>query len=480
MSFSSSPTTEPAGRESRSARMLVVLITSIAAGALAVWFWNAICQFPTVPWNDLRLAPAIALAQGERVFSTSDAGVVSTWVYGPLPLLFYLPAALASSPGDALIAAGMLNVALTVLPLALVCFAWPAGDDRADSRMVRALAWLLCLAVWPPRHYEVIFADNLAIACGLVGNLLLVRSRSSRQLWLAAIVATAALACKQIAVAAPLAQIAWLGLTLGPRAAVAHALRCAAAGAAIGALAITIFGAEALWFTLFELPANVPWMPSLQHVLPALPEAGLQIVLPAVIMLWHRRAFARPTLLLPALAWACALPLGLVALCKTGGWVNSLHSLVLWLPPIMVTAATSYLPKQRRSWLPLAVAAGAAMVACGRVALAPDFVLRPKTAVYASAEAIAVRFPQQIWFPLSPLVTLYSDHRYYHDEDGLLVRRLARRPLPPSQNAAHLPTNLRGLAFRSQWNDWGIARTVLPPNARQVSMGEWTLWMAGP
>src|SRR5689334_17432974 len=106
----SSPQAQPAGTGRRDLRMVAGLITIMAVIALGIDLWDALCQFPVIPWNDMRLAPAVAMARGIRVFGTADAGVVNTWMYGPLPLLWYAPAAWGGSPGAALIIAGVLNI----------------------------------------------------------------------------------------------------------------------------------------------------------------------------------------------------------------------------------------------------------------------------------------------------------------------------------------------------------------------------------
>jgi hypothetical protein len=35
------------------------------------------------------------------------------------------------------------------------------------------------------------------------------------------------------------------------------------------------------------------------------------------------------------------------------------------------------------------------------------------------------------------------------------------------------------IALRNGWSDWGVARRMLPPNARFTAVGDWTLWHAG-
>lgn len=474
------PATEPDCTAQPAVKLAAVLALIVAGLLLAVWLWSRICRFPSIPWNDMRLAPTIALAQGWPVYPTATEGTISTWMYGPLPLLFFWPASWASSAWGALMIAAVLNVALTLVPLALVCFTWPAPNGGAPSLVGRASAFLLCLALWPELHYSVLFSDNLAVAGGLLGNLLLVRARSSRELWLAAIAATAAVGCKQIALGIPLAQVLWLGLTVGRTAAWRHVLRCVVAGAVIGAGAIAGFGWEGLWFTLVETPGGIGWAPApWQRLLMVAPDLALELAGPAVVMIFFRRAFAQPALLLPALAWICALPLGIAGMMKLGGWTNSIHSFVLWLPAVLATALAMQ-PNARRLWgAVLAAAVVSAGVASRRVLLEPALHLRPQVADYRQAAEFAKQNRGAIWFPVHPLVTLYSEGRYYHDEDGLYVRMSARKPLSERQAAGHLPSALRVMAFRNDWTDWGIARRMLPPNTTEQVIGNWTLRSGG-
>ncbi len=483
MSLASHPASESDRPALPAVRLAAILALIVAGVLLAVWLWSRICRFPAIPWNDMRLAPTIALSQGWPVYPTATDGTISTWMYGPLPLLFFWPASWASSAAGALIIAAWLNVALTVVPLALVCFTWPAADGGARSLVGRTSAFLLCLALWPELHYSVLFSDNLAVACGLIGNLLLVRARTSRELWLAAIVATAAIACKQIALGIPLAQVVWLGCTAGRTSALRHALRCVVAGAVIGGGAITAFGWQGLWFTLVETPGGIGWAVAPWQ---RLSEAALKLVttliVPAVAMISFRRAFAKPNLLLPALAWLCALPLGIAGMMKLGGWTNSIHSFVLWLPAVLAVFFTAQ-PNPRRLWVACLVAAMIASgVACVRVLREPVLPMRPQIADYEQAAIIAAQYRGAIWFPIHPLVTLYSEGRSYHDEDGLYVRFSARQPLSEKQAADHLPAALRIMAFRDDWTDWGIARRMLPPNSHEEVVGRWTLrsGVAGP
>lgn len=457
------------------ATALAIVVVGILLG---IWFWSRACQFPWIVWNDMRLAPAVAFAQGWPVYSTADHGVINTWIYGPLPLFFYSPAALAPTAAGALVVAGVLNLTLTVVPIALVCFGWPGNGANDDPHWRRIAAFLLCLALWTERHYAVLFADNLAIACGLIANLALVRAPGPRGRWLAALLAASALACKQIAVGIPLAQVLWIGITADWKEGLRHAGRCATAGAVLSAAAIGLFGWPGLRFTLLELPGNFPWEFDLTDKFHQVaPELLWQIVVPVLAIAVFRRQFRQPALLLPALAWACTLPFGLAAVFKIGGWLNSLHSVLLWLPPVVTALLTTPSPRLRLS-APLAATVAALAVMCGRTWLTPHLPLQPMTSGYREAARLAARLPQQIWFPFHPLVTLYSDHRYYHDEDGFHIRRVARKPITPSAAAGSLPPAMHLMAFHNEWNDRGFARSMMPANAHRIPDGDWTLLSA--
>lgn len=452
----------------------------VVGAVLALWLWSRICRFPTIAWNDMRLAPSIALARGLPVYSSATEGVVSTWMYGPLPLLFFYPVSWATTAGDAMMVGATMNMALTLVPISCAVWFWPMGQAVRRNHFSAIVALLLTVAMWPELHYSVHFSDNLAIACGLLGNLILVRAKRGVDYWLAASVAVAALACKQISLGIPLAQILFLCVSQGPRAGMRHTMRCLVAGVAIGCLAITKFGWEGLWFTLVEIPQSLVWSDPTQRLQMVLPQLILHIGGPLLVIAFCRRAFLRPELLLPSLAWICSLPLGLAALLKSGGWLNSLYSFMLWIPAVFSVALNGASRTRFATWIyssALALTAASILV---RIAHEPRLDLKPQIQAYREAEEIAMRYRKSVWFPVQPTVTLYSDGRYYHDEDGFYIRQKAGKETGTNQIVSGFPPQLRVLAFRQDWADWGIARRMLAPNARRVDTESWQLWFNAP
>src|SRR5689334_9752881 len=116
---------------------LLSLLTWIALGVGAmmagIWLWSCWCSFPGIPWNDIRVAPSVALTRAISIYGTEGVGPISTWIYGPAPLLVLSPAGFAPSAIGAILSAGAIHVALTALGLAFVVLRWPAPSASKNA-----------------------------------------------------------------------------------------------------------------------------------------------------------------------------------------------------------------------------------------------------------------------------------------------------------------------------------------------------------
>lgn len=446
----------------------------LAGAALTLlWLWSCWCSFPSNPWNDIRSAPAIALLRGFSIYQPAGGGPASTWAYGPLPVLLLAPAGLAPDAAGAIETAGAIHIAVRAGILLFVCLTWPVpSGDGPTTRLVRGASALICI-LWVRNGtsgYTIINSDAYGVSVGLLSLLALTRGHR----WLAAFGAAAAVACKQTMIGVGAAQVIWLFLSDSPRAALGQIGRGALAGLVVAAGAIALFGAPGLWHILFEMPRRYAYAPSaLQRLLTHPGYLAIHVILPLALMAAARRAFFARTspLLLPAIAFLCALPMSLAGLLSIGGNVNSLHSFWLWLPPVLLIGSATLLP--RLGWSgQFAYAAIPALVACVWLQLSPVR-LRPNIAHYAQAEELARRMPEQVWFPMNPVITLYSDGRLYHDFDGL--RAWDTTGFRPDDRLyfAHLPARFRGMAtlLPIAWGPSDDAR--LPPNCRVVAFGTW-------
>ncbi len=450
----------------------------VAAAAVLAWLWLCWCLFPISVWNDVRLAPSFALARGVPFYTDFQTGAATTWMYGPLPVLLWLPAVLAPSAGAAVLAAGAINLLSTLAALVATCLLWPAPAGTGPGRAGRWAALLLVVALWPYAAWQYLQSDNLAVALGLVGNLIAVRQRGSAGAWLAAACAVAAVACKQTSLGIAAAQVLWFAWTGGRQAGLAHAARCAACAAAIGVVMLAVFPAPALLANTFLVPGALPWAPDpLGRVADMLPELLVQLALPALALAVFRRSVWRreSTLLLPSLAWLLELPPNAAAFMKFGGTLNSLHGFQLWLPAAALALIAAL---GRRHGVRLA-AAGALLLAASlclvRVERVKSWRWRPASDHYRQAGQLARLFPGAIWFPWNPLVTVYADGRFDHAEDGLCMRILAGHPLKEEHLRRHLPPRLRIIALPRGGTDWGVALREAPPGTTTETIGLWVL-----
>ena len=463
--------------QSRSWTTAAALCALVTIGLAFVWLWSCLCIFPLRSWNDIRLAPTFALKLGLPLYPGAD-GPASTWMYGPLPVWLNWPATWATTPGWALLIAGGVNILVTLLPTLAVACLWPTAPLGPASVAGRVVAAALAIAVMPWATWQYLQADNFAIGCGLVANLVLVRGHGEPARFAAAALATAALACKQTSLAIPLGQVVWLWLTAGRTAAAAHVGRLALTGLAWLGVILLACDPGKLWYTAVLTPAGLPWTdhPG-QRFMHMLPHFLVHALVPLALWLWLRGSekSSQTALTLPLIAWLIAWPLGLASVFKTGGTNNCLQGFPLWLPAgcvVFVAALERWLGRPQAV---VAVAVAAISLLSGRLASREITLWRPPVGVYDEAIELSRRLPGMLWFPWNPLVTVYSEARLYPVEDGLYVKQVTGRPEPREQTLAHLPARFAGIVLAENGSQWGLASALMPPPVETIDLHHWVI-----
>jgi len=449
-------------------------LLGLAAVAVGAWWWGCLCLFSTGGWNAVRLAPSFMWHAGVNPYPGPLDGPVTTWIYGPLPILLEWPATLTHDAAAALLAGGVISLALLAAPMALAVQA-QAGPDTPIT--ARAWAYLLALACLPAVNLVYCQADNAAIACGLLAGALLTRPGPHTQvrLWLAAAVATLALWAKQTELGPVLGQIIFIGLRDGKRAAATQALRAAATGGLAGLVFCRVFGAEGLAYNMFILPAGFPLLePAAKIVHPLyLGFVLTYVVAPALlVVLLAPRLFRRDhPALAPVLVFACSLPFNLAGFLPIGGNLNALHGAVYLLPAGVLWLAARQSRPAACSWPALAVLAAVLVVQTAGQWPLP---LHLQQTGLRQGAALARQLRGEVYFPWNPLLTYFSEGRFYHVEDGLITRSLAGRPVPPSVVKAYLPPRMCVVAYHRYAID-GYVRGLIPVDAKRTTYGEWIL-----
>ncbi len=453
----------------------------IVACAVGLRYYSAWCAFPLSDWNALRLAPSFMLRFGPTPYPGIDDGPVTTWIYGPVPLWLNLPATLASTPAGTLLVAAAINLALVLVPVLVALRSQPGGESGSWPG---SLAWagLLCLALWPNSSLHYLQADNVAVAFGLISNAWLMRTGAKAHLALVGAAGCAALAVwsKQTSLGLVAAQLVWLAWKAGWPSALRYAAACLTAGITLAGIFVSRFGFDPLWLNLVSLPGRLPFWPApLDRAAGLAPHLIGFVLLPAVAVVGWRKAIFRSdsVWLLPVLSWLLLLPTGILSAFKVGGTANSLSG-ALYLMPAAALLSVRWLEKRRLRLIAPAIATVTVLVI--QVTQIPVITLKPLISHLDRATFLAREFPGQIYFPWNPLVTFYSERRFYHAEDGLYVRQLAGVPVSPNSARKELPPRWCVTVFRGTDTGWGMIEQLYPPATQRAEFAEWTLYSWAP
>jgi hypothetical protein len=472
--------TSPAPGLGRASRVL--LPAALVALALAR-IWMSLCVFVGQEWNDVRLRAAWLVRDGLPLYPGFDAGPATTWIYGPVTPVLLLPATLWTDLRGTMLAAAALNAAGLAAAIALASRVWlrPAGAVLADVLLATACALLLL----PEAFLVFIQADNATLACGLVSLACLQRAGGRAQgplPWCAAGFAAAALFAKWHGAAVPVGSLLWLALCQGRRPALQYLLRLGVAClAGVGLTLLASGSPHAAWETMVLAPARLPAVTleaALQRGRELLPLLGTLVVLPALVTVFQLRGgrWRSGTLGLPMFAWLSSLPLGFAGAFTLGGHYNSLHGAFYLVVPTITLFVDRTVPLPG----PVRRVGGAVLAGLILVRLAPEAGLpwRPQWDLPDEASALASSHGEQVWLPWRPLAVRLATGRHDHDEDGLLVRVLARRPVGGDALRAHLPPRWSGTFLQHHGMNWNIALASNPPGWLPARAGRWVFFSA--
>src|SRR5262249_43930640 len=94
-------------------RGLVAL--SLVGGGLAIWMIAFTISIATVDdWSGAKIAPIVAMVRGSpknyALYQDPTEGVMTGWIYGPVPAILLLPAAVFSTPTNVMLTANITNL----------------------------------------------------------------------------------------------------------------------------------------------------------------------------------------------------------------------------------------------------------------------------------------------------------------------------------------------------------------------------------
>jgi hypothetical protein len=481
------------------------------AGAVAIRIFLGVAARPFNEWDTVRIAPVIAFAHGYPLYPTPETGALTSFCYGPVTALLYLPLAFCPTPTVAVLAGAVTSVLCFLGPVFWICMRQrgvgpPHGvancgrhAPRDEPNLIGFLAFTGIVFLLPSLSYSLFSPAHDAAALGLgamaTGALCGDPAKLSlRSLVLSSLFAVLAVWAKQTMVALMLALPLVVLVIHGPRNSGRYLGLLAMWGVASIVVFAIAFDPTGLILNLVEIP--------LRHVRDKkLTDAiwFFQFELPVVAMLlvfglvYYYSLERGPATAKRGGAWlpfvivgAMQLPAALAAYTKLGGGENAFSFslyylsigsilLVLEIGTWAVAGDERYHGRVVRSVL---------LAACSTLVFAPVRPLKNlEDANYPDPLAAAFQFekknPGRAYFPWNTLSVEMASGNVYHAEDGILSLAMAGIDLAVEQFHSHLPPHAKLLAlppnYPAYWTNRRIQR-VLPEYHRQVTLEELPGW----
>jgi hypothetical protein len=480
-------------RASRGRDPLDRFVAAALPPALCLFAWGVFVNVYTAPmweWNNVRLAPAFAIARGFPLYPTQRAGATLSAMYSPLSSVAYLPATLGRSPTAAMTIAGALTLAFYFLPALPLFLRGAPGKDGVPGRAGAAAA--LAFAVFglvsldmPSLSYSAtrVHADAPALGLSMASCAALAlgrgRWRPATDLLSCALAALSVLA-KQTALPVVVVLPLWVLLTRGLRPALIYALEMAACGALLTAATFSAFDLRGFLFSAVAVPGRYPWKGRFPT---NLMRSGLELLRENLFFLvtlaagaahelagpgpgrdpsWRRRLAEGPWYLVGALGLA-NVPFAILGHVKEGGVVNCFTPTTYFLAAASLLMIAQILergpdaselgPQAHRLLHTVAMLGAAAMLVIAAQTAAIDIIGLRLVAPRANRAQVACdyigRHPGAAYFPDQPLAHLMAEGKMYHSLQSLHERQVANFPVGREQLLAHVPPGFALLCFSS-------------------------------
>lgn len=349
-------------------RALLALVPLGAAAALYLILWTY-ATAPSLDWNGGKLAPIVAMVKADqfeenKLYQPPDTGVMTAWIYGPVPALLFLPAAIAARPTNEVLIALFINVLVFYGPMLWAHLRLarqpiePIDPQAPPASAGGPFALLVFLIfVWITLNHEsmcraalMIAPDGPTLGFAVASLVLLFYRRSPIVLILSALCAVLTCWCKQSAIPFLVVAPLYILIAEGALAMLSYTLILVIVGAIVSTILLLSFGRVNMWFHMVQLPSMHGWENEAEQGRPfllfrailmliteCLPTLGvIALTLLVGYFLLPRRAVAPGTRKVRLTAWmranpwimfpiaaVCLLPSALLGFLKVGGYVNN-------------------------------------------------------------------------------------------------------------------------------------------------------------
>ena len=444
---------------------------------------------PLREWNGARLAPLMAFERGVPLYGDPASGVLSAWIYGPIPALVYLPTSLLHEPTGCIILGVIQSELMFFAPeICAIGLAWRRIGSAGRMIGPLMLAVLFCIALRNQSLIDgafFILSDAPAMALIISACILLMGRRSPPAVAVSAVLTVLACWCKQTIVPLAIVPVLFLLLAEEREAATTYIKWLLCWGAAISAVLVWQFGARAMWFNMVTIPSRQPFRYGGQSILPTLcyglwewmkqavgPALPMMVLLTMAALIPSRAPTPRtssrrlgelcrrrPWIILILASGSLLLP-SVLGFIKTSGDYNNfaLSQFPLLLAGCLgIVDLWPELTAARPVMANVIAAIGCSFVfVCGVTADATrpgalDAISAQLSDPSASRQQIIFNFerlhPGVGYFPWEPLPALLAEGKLYHFEWGFIDRITANLPPSSEQAMAHVPTKMQFIAI---------------------------------
>jgi hypothetical protein len=465
------------------------LLASVGLAGVLFHLIGVTAFSPNDHWNGARLAALIAAVRGIPLYGNPKTGILSAWIYGPLPVLAYLPTSLLHRPTGCIMLGVALSEFMVLTPaMSIVVIASRRSTVAAAFIGPIMLALAFCLII---RTHSLVWAttfiasDAPAIGSVLMACLLLMGRRGPRAVAGSALFTVLACWCKQTFVPFVIVPPIFLLLVESRKAASAYGRGLILYGTLITAALVWKFGATNMWFNMVTVPSRQPFQNAnlgvfgalscgfrdylFEAIGPAVPLAAAVIV---AALLRNSDSIGRPprprfrewcgrrpwvVLLFASFA---LLPTGVLGYIKVSGGDNNFAIALLCLLLAGTVALIDFFPDlmYARPWAANLVACTACtfIFLSGATADATQpwglktltqYIRTPSRNAQEIIFHLEQTNPGIVYFPWDPLAPLLVEGKLYHFEWGFVDRIDARLLPSPRQVTAHVPANMRWIAL---------------------------------
>ncbi|MGD1919990.1 MAG: hypothetical protein ACFCAD_14510 [Pleurocapsa sp.] len=499
---------------------LIAAVIPTSLVVLCALHTREILRAVLIDWSGNRLAPALSMLYGYKLYYPSDSGLVNGEMYGPIKALIYLPATLANSPTTTVILAAIINISFFFLPIMWLCLGKHWGNFQATIISAGVFILFGFFAHQSKVLYEAAFtvhADSPALGLSAIScAILYYRQQKDRflPLILSAIFAVLAVWTKQVTLPILVSLPLYILLADGRKCFQRYIICLTVAGLTISTILILVFDFQPLLFNLFTIASNQPWWEpnKIKRLLSVSQELMNETLLPGLLIAFYisyqflfnsdsltkfnwRDRFKQNQWIMFLIVSILMIPTSLLGRVKIGGAENALSYTVYFLfvaaSLILIELGTKFydnrLQKTERTTklaivlLIIALTTNNLFPAVFRLVERAEQI---KTNNHQVAYEYAKKHPGEVYFPWHILSTLMAEQKMYHFEDAVANRELAGFKVSKQHFLQHIPQDMKFVAHYGQPNwlkgnaDY-VLKKYLPEFSKKVqidSLPGWTVY----